>query len=512
MNKLTFGILFLVLSGAAALGIKFFQNENQQNLTQETSDNQQYDMTINIYKDSFEGYRIMCSNYMKNQLRTSKYKLNCVDDGANYQERMEALKSGKAQFAMLEVGSYIIEGKDYGYPATLISVIDRSYGADAIVAKKSIFDNIDDLKGSSAKVALTPKSPSEVFSNIVEQHFDLNFFKSSNIVESTNSSDALKKLKSGQVDVAVVWEPEVSELVSTGEYVVLMSTKQAQDTIIDALGVNRKFAADNPNVVKIVLSSYFKTLKFFKDNPQELIKEIQSDSSLNEKQIETLVQGIDWVNLNNNCKVWFACDPQDWAARQKIVDTLQSLSKMFINNNVFNSSPFPKNDVYTLVNSEFIFDLYKNGIGVFDNNTEQNSLERDFTNLTLEQWNSLKEFGQLKQRPILFAKNNELRITSQEAISEIVRDIEHYPNYRIKIEGHTGTLGDPIKNKILSETRAEWVKKYMVQTYNIDPDRILIIGYGGEKPLAPSIEENEFSKSYQAKLARVSVILLQEEL
>ncbi len=197
---------------------------------------------------------------------------------------------------------------------------------------------------------------------------------------------------------------------------------------------------------------------------------------------------------------------------QKIVDTLQSLSKMFINNNVLNSSPFPKNDVYTLVNSEFIFDLYKNGIGVFDNNTEQNSLERDFTSLTSEQWNSLKEFGQLKQRPILFAKNNELRITSQEAISEIVRDIEHYPNYRIKIEGHTGTLGDPIKNKILSETRAEWVKKFMVQTYNIDPDRILIVGYGGEKPIPPSIEENEFSKSYQAKLARVSVILLQEEL
>ena len=108
---------------------------------------------------------------------------------------------------------------------------------------------------------------------------------------------------------------------------------------------------------------------------------------------------------------------------------------------------FPDQDAYTLINSEFMYDLLKNGVGIYSNDEIVDSLERDFAELTPEQWANLKEFGKLKQRGILFLKNNKLRLTSREAIDEVAKDLEHYPNYRLRIEGHTGTLGDSIKNK-----------------------------------------------------------------
>ena len=104
-----------------------------------------------------------------------------------------------------------------------------------------------------------------------------------------------------------------------------------------------------------------------------------------------------------------------------------------------------------------------------------------------------------------------MRLTSREAIDEVAKDLEHYPNYRLRIEGHTGTLGDEIRNKTVSEERSKWVKRYLVQTYNIDSDRIQTIGYGGDKPLKKQSGESNFSKSYQSRLARVSIVLVQEE-
>ena len=195
----------------------------------------------------------------------------------------------------------------------------------------------------------------------------------------------------------------------------------------------------------------------------------------------------------------------------KIVDTLEKANKLWYEFDILDENVFPQEDAYTLINSEFIHDLMKNGVGLYSSADLENPLEKEFEAKTLAEWNKLKDFAKLKQRKILFVKNNQLRLTSREAIDELAKDLEHYPNYRLRIEGHTGTLGDASKNKIISESRAEWVKRYLTQTYNVDEDRILTVGFGGEKPLKRSNGVGEFSRGYQAKLPRVSIVLMQEE-
>ena len=56
----------------------------------------------------------------------------------------------------------------------------------------------------------------------------------------------------------------------------------------------------------------------------------------------------------------------------------------------------------------------------------------------------------------------------------------------IEIEGHTDATGSPATNERLGLARAENVKRYLYQTYQIPLHKINVISYGEEKPVAPN--------------------------
>jgi len=59
------------------------------------------------------------------------------------------------------------------------------------------------------------------------------------------------------------------------------------------------------------------------------------------------------------------------------------------------------------------------------------------------------------------------------------------PEYFIKIEGHTDDIGDARSNLLLSQKRAQEVKKYLISK-NISTDRLQAKGYGEQKPKVPN--------------------------
>ena len=56
----------------------------------------------------------------------------------------------------------------------------------------------------------------------------------------------------------------------------------------------------------------------------------------------------------------------------------------------------------------------------------------------------------------------------------------------IEIEGHTDSTGSPAINEKLGLARAENVKRYLYETYQIPLHKINVISYGEEKPVAPN--------------------------
>ena len=83
---------------------------------------------------------------------------------------------------------------------------------------------------------------------------------------------------------------------------------------------------------------------------------------------------------------------------------------------------------------------------------------------------------------ILYATNSaELNANSKFVLDQFVEYLKENPGTRIEIQGHTDNVGNPSKNKLLSQKRAEGVKQYMISK-GISASRLTSVGYGEERP------------------------------
>lgn len=71
------------------------------------------------------------------------------------------------------------------------------------------------------------------------------------------------------------------------------------------------------------------------------------------------------------------------------------------------------------------------------------------------------------------------------ALNELAAQLQARPTLKLRVAGHTDKIGEPQKNQVLSEQRAEAVKAYLVKA-GIAAERILTVGYGDARPLYPS--------------------------
>jgi outer membrane protein OmpA-like peptidoglycan-associated protein len=55
--------------------------------------------------------------------------------------------------------------------------------------------------------------------------------------------------------------------------------------------------------------------------------------------------------------------------------------------------------------------------------------------------------------------------------------------YRFRIEGHTDSVGDAAVNQALSERRAATVRQHLTQVYDVDPVRLVAVGFGSSQLL-----------------------------
>ncbi|MFC6223123.1 OmpA family protein [Hymenobacter artigasi] len=79
----------------------------------------------------------------------------------------------------------------------------------------------------------------------------------------------------------------------------------------------------------------------------------------------------------------------------------------------------------------------------------------------------------------------ELLPESSPALNQLADELKARPTLRIRVLGHADKVGEPDKNQVLSEQRAEAVKTFLVQA-GIAPERLRTIGYGDSRPLYPS--------------------------
>ena len=76
---------------------------------------------------------------------------------------------------------------------------------------------------------------------------------------------------------------------------------------------------------------------------------------------------------------------------------------------------------------------------------------------------------------------------AKQRLDQMVAGLKQDPkNIYLEIEGHTDNVGDKMTNERIGLARAEAVKRYLYEQYQIPLHKMNVITYGEEKPVAPN--------------------------
>lgn len=85
----------------------------------------------------------------------------------------------------------------------------------------------------------------------------------------------------------------------------------------------------------------------------------------------------------------------------------------------------------------------------------------------------------------LFAINSEtIESTAYDALAKVAELIDAYDDHEVMIVGHTDSIGEEAYNRALSRRRAELVKEFFIDNFEIEPQRLAIEGRGESQPIA----------------------------
>jgi len=77
-----------------------------------------------------------------------------------------------------------------------------------------------------------------------------------------------------------------------------------------------------------------------------------------------------------------------------------------------------------------------------------------------------------------------IRPQNYDDVKKIADSMKKYSEANVLLEGHTDNEGTELYNMGLSRRRAESVKRYLVEKFNVDASRISTLGYGQSNPIS----------------------------
>ena len=97
--------------------------------------------------------------------------------------------------------------------------------------------------------------------------------------------------------------------------------------------------------------------------------------------------------------------------------------------------------------------------------------------------------------------SNALSPKEMQKLDRVAEIILNNPNVEITLNGYTDSYGEPSYNKIVSESRANMVKNYLIGK-GVDPSKIATVGYGAQKFLASNKtrEGRQFNRRVEIEL------------
>ncbi len=469
---------------------------------------------LTIAGDGYLGYWFVNSPRMKMLAPKNGFQVDFKDDGGAYADRLKRFAKREYDAIVLPVNSYLEHGADYDYPGVIVAAVSESKGADALVGFPDVLPTgkVNDLNNDKLKIVYTSESPSSFLLDLTIADFDLEALQANNnwrseVGSSEEVYDIAKAAKKDRSkgDAFVMWEPEVSRAIDKLGMKELWSSDKFSGYIIDVFVFHRDVVADEPEKIQKFLTAYFWTIDHYRNNRDDMIKEMGDETGLKDDVVENMVQRIDWYDKEENCYDLFGIrtDNNNFPVEEKMFASVVACSNVMSRIQGFDASGI---DPFRLINSSFLQTMADAGLQSVSGGATEAKV---FKALNAQDWADLKEVGTMRVEPITFQSGTNKPDASGEELIDMAAKllINNYPNYRVKVLGHTGK-GDAAANKELSQQRADAVRDYLIKVNDISPDRLLAAGVGAAQ--LPRRKTNESTRAYRFRMARVEFVLLDE--
>lgn len=473
----------VVAFGLFFAGKYWFMPRSKEKLITDTGTESQYKQVVKLAIDSFSGYCILRSDDVQRELLARNIKLELVDDNADYNSRAQALQKKDVQMAVFTIDSYLSAcAKLKDFPATIVMVIDETKGGDGIVAYKDAVATLEDLNHSEARFVLTPNSPSEFLARIIIADLNMGNLPSVWKVEANGAQDVYRKFRSGTRSAKrayVLWQPYISRALAEDGAHILFDSSKLSGYIVDVLVVERSFLRDHQELVREVMTAYFRAAHTYLNSPSNMVSLIREDARrsgaehLSESQAAEVAKGIWFKNTSENY-AHFGFLPSASHKLHYLEDMIDRIRYVLVKTGAV-SPDSVKIQANQLFFQGVLRDLQKenfhpsrklNIVGTTSSTTAAETIrgEEELPLLSDEQWSSLIAMGTMRVEPIEFRRGTaSIDSGGERELEALASRMKSWPSYYLTVAGHTLSAGDIEENKKLAEARATAVLNYLVQ-------------------------------------------------
>lgn len=403
-----------------------------------------------------------------------KVNINIINDATQSSNALIKGSLNAAGYTINRTAFLSTKFKEAGIDVIMPYITNYSNGGDGIIANSNI-KMVDDLIG--AKIGVPEFSEAQTLVVWFVNQSDLSADQKQEIIDNLilfeTPDEAAKAFFAGQIDVAATWEPYLTQAQNMTDCHVLFSTASSSSLIMDGILFNKEFAENNSDVVSKFIDGALQASDMYKTNMETIKSVMPMFSTATDEDIASNCDSAKLTTYADNlklfdstaktiymdmCSVWESIGE---SVNKEIVDTIfdstyiESLSDMY-DENVFTSTD--ANVVVTEENKQQIIDT---------------------------------EALLTKSATVNFVANTAKFLDSSDATSKLDGFIEIakvLDGSIIQIEGNIASDNDDEAGVNLSKQRAETVKQYFILN-GISADRIITIGNGGTKPVAPNDSE-----------------------
>jgi ABC-type nitrate/sulfonate/bicarbonate transport system substrate-binding protein len=486
--------VWVVIIGLLAVAAKiyilpYFQEE----LEQATGSESPYKHELVLAADSFSGYCVFRSAAMKNDLKQQGIRLTILDDKADTESRMKALRDKKVQLAVFTIDSFIAAGQRLGqYPGSIVMVVDETSGADAIISYKSAVASLQDLDSPNGRLVLTPNSPSEFLARTVIAHFNLPSLPEKWWLEAKGAEDVYRKFIAAdktEKRAYVLWEPYVSKALETDGALLLLDSSRLKGYIVDVLVAERSFLSERPGLVRTVVEACFRAAYATRQKPGGMAALVMEDAGatgsekLTSSMAEKLVSGIDWKNTLENYALFGLLPEKDAGGQLHIEDVIANITGVLVKTGTLAADPLegrPQRIFYDKTLREMQAAQFHpgrklavvEGLGTGGGSPETVKTGSELRPLTDLEWDALSPVGRLRVPPLAFARGTaRMNIQGERDLNELVRQLNAWPAYYLVVVGHARAEGDAEANISLARERAQAAAQHLL-SLGVSPNRV----------------------------------------